>query len=363
MNVSQKKKSKRIFYFDALRALAILCVILVHCVTLNKGFIYSAWNGPTVSWIISEILYNPGRIGVLLFLMLSGALSLGRQWDIKSFLGKRIPRIVYPFVFWNIIFISIFIILSGFNVIDVVESLNIGYLAHFVWGALTGDVYGFNPNWFFWMILGTYLIMPVFNRWLAGADLKEAEYFLVIWLVTCIFSFTLNMKFPIKLSYFLSPIGLVVAGYYLRYTERKFLNNPYLMLLVLIVTASISVYLGYLRSSPSNLACFNRYSIFNSIIAISVFLIFKNFSKFNININFKRVSALFRKMVFAMAKYSYGIYLIHYPIVFLFRRTLLANLPYSLLLTSCVLIALFVSMGVLAILNRVPYLNNIIGAK
>ena len=30
--------------------------------------------------------------------MLSGALSLGRQWNIKSFLSKRLPRIVYPFL-------------------------------------------------------------------------------------------------------------------------------------------------------------------------------------------------------------------------------------------------------------------------
>ena len=40
------------------------------------------------------------RCGVDIFLMLSGALSLGRIWDIKSFLGKRLPRIVEPFLFW-----------------------------------------------------------------------------------------------------------------------------------------------------------------------------------------------------------------------------------------------------------------------
>lgn len=46
--------------------------------------------------------------------MLSGALLLGRVWDIKSFLGKRIPRIVLPFVFWGLIltFLLILIVLE-----------------------------------------------------------------------------------------------------------------------------------------------------------------------------------------------------------------------------------------------------------
>ena len=289
---------------------------------------------------------------------------MGRDWEIRPFLSKRIPRIVYPFVFWNAIFIIIFIFLAKIDFMSVVKAYDFDYLFHFVIKALTGDVYGFNPNWFFWMILGTYLIMPIFNRWLYHSDLKEAEYFLVIWLITCIFAFTLNKKFPIKLTYFISPIGLVVAGYYLRHTERKFLNNPYLALVVLIITASISVYIGYLRSTPTNLSCFHRYSIFNTVIAICVFIIYKNFSKFNIKVHFKKLESLFRKLVAALAKYSYGMYLVHYPIIFISKHFLPVNtMPYGLLIVVSVLIGMFGSMAILAVLNRVPYINEIIGAK
>ena len=361
---TKKKKSKRIFYFDALRALAIVCVVIVHTVTMYKSMIFHAWLGPTLSWIASDFMHNPMRIGVLLFLMLSGALSLGRDWEIKPFLSKRIPRIVYPFFFWNIIFILLFIVLSNFQLMHIVKAFDYNYLVDFIIKAFTGDVYGFNPNWFFWMILGTYLIMPIFNKWLLHADLKEAEYFLVFWLITAIFNFTLETKFPIKLTYFVSPIGLVVCGYYLRHTERKFLNNPYYALLAFIISSAASMYFAYLRSSPTDLYFFDRYSIFNTVNAISVFIIFKNFSKFNIKVHFKRLEEGFRKLVAALAKYSYGMYLVHYPLMLMLYNALPRDqLPYGVLVAATFLFGVFASLALLAVLNRVPNLNDIIGAK
>ena len=95
----QKPKSKRIFYLDALRALAILSVIIIHVAASTQYLV----NGHSAvypflssSWFLNDIMALCFRIGVVLFLMLAGALSLGRSWEIKTFLGRRIPRIVLP---------------------------------------------------------------------------------------------------------------------------------------------------------------------------------------------------------------------------------------------------------------------------
>ena len=97
----EKKKSRRIFYLDALRALAIISVIIYH-IFVRANFIVVGDYGiiPSFNWFFTDIMGTFFRCGVDIFLMLSGALSLGRIWDIKSFLGKRLPRIVEPFLFW-----------------------------------------------------------------------------------------------------------------------------------------------------------------------------------------------------------------------------------------------------------------------
>ena len=81
------KTKKRIFYLDALRFVAISMVILIHVIgpfigNLNATTIYSPRG------ITSITINNFSRCGVDLFLVLSGALSLGREWTIKEFLGN-----------------------------------------------------------------------------------------------------------------------------------------------------------------------------------------------------------------------------------------------------------------------------------
>ena len=65
-----------------------------------RGFILTEYAFQTsFNWLMTLFFRNVPRIGVDLFLILSGALSLGRVWDIKSFLGKRIPSIISPSYF------------------------------------------------------------------------------------------------------------------------------------------------------------------------------------------------------------------------------------------------------------------------
>ena len=357
-------KSKRIFYLDALRAAAILSVIIVHVYAVTRAHVMAEYSLiPSLRWIFSQITGNCFRFGVDLFLMLAGALSLGRSWTIKEFLSKRIPRIVAPFVFWGLITGIIAIIISYYFGFKFIFYFDYKSIFMFMVGVFNATAPGFSPYWFFWMILGTYLIMPIFNRWLAHSSLKEAEYFLIIWLVTCLFDFTLNIDFPVKLYYFVSPIGLVVAGYYLRHTERKLLNNPYFALAMILIPATVMMVIVTYFSTPVKFHTINRYSLWMSLEVMGIFLLFKNFNKFKISSMFDgKLSELFKRFVFEIAKYSYGIYLIQGLFLCGYAQILPYYEFYSNFLEIFILIVLS-SMLTMYLLEKIPYINKVIGAK
>ena len=160
------------------------------------------------------------------------------------------------------------------------------------------------------MILGTYLIMPILNKWLLNADLKEAEYFLVIWAVTCIFWYTFHINLPINLNYFTGAIGAVVLGYYLRHTKRKMFNKVSYSIIFIVISTLLLLLMPYMFSTADKYYVFNRFSILVVIEAIGIFTLLKN-------LNWEAdSSSILYKAVFSIAKYSYGIYLNHQFIIF-----------------------------------------------
>ena len=198
----------------------------------------------------------------------------------------------------------------------------------------------------------------------ASFRFKRAEYFLVLWLITCIFTFTLNIKFPVKLNYFTGSIGMVVLGYYLRHTERKIFNNVYVGIILTVVPAALMILISYLFSSTTNIYYFSRYSIFLAIESMGLFIVFKTFSQLNLNFNFlTNPNGIFKKSVSVIAKYSYGIYLIHQVIMCILFLLLIKVLNFKLLAIVLFVGGLGLSILVLALLNRVPHVKNYIGAK
>lgn len=360
------KKSKRIFYFDALRALAIISVILVHVFDgATAKYVFSSYVVPSFNWFIADFFNNCSRIGVDLFLMLSGALSLGRDWSIRSFLSKRLPRIILPFLFWGFVLSGLLILGSYYLGFGFIESFDLMSILNYIYLAYMAKTTGFWSYWFFWMILGTYLIMPVFNKWIKNASLDELEYFLIIWLITCLFEYTLKIDFPISLTYFTGPIGFVVLGYYLRYTRRKILNNPYFDIFLIIVSWIALVYFSYLLSDTTQIYRFHRYSLPIAIEVIGVFLLFKNFNKLNINLGIlSNPNGSIHNLIEDIAKSSYGIYLTHSAFLQIIIKSLPNYiLPYGILVSILSILTLFIPLLVLLALNNVPYLNKVIGVK
>ena len=108
-------------------------------------------NIPSLSWFINDVNAACFRFGVDLFLMLSGALSLGRKWDIKSFLGKRLPRIIGPFVFWGFVLSVISVLISYFypDSLKTIDAFSVYNFLIYLGNSFLSTNPIFEPYWFF----------------------------------------------------------------------------------------------------------------------------------------------------------------------------------------------------------------------
>ena len=215
------KTEQRIFYYDFLRAFAIIAVLICH-VDIFYGSLSAPWQ------ITAKLIFHDiGRIGVPIFLMISGALLLNRDYVLSDFLKRRFTRIIYPFVFWMfLICVGLICFNSSFD---------------FILGVITGD---FSVAWYFWTLIGIYLAIPIINSFVRDYGEKGLEYFLVIWIVTVflqmIHHYPLFAHF--RLDFFVGCMGYLILGYYLINKDFKFDDKKLLILSSIVLVISLGIY-------------------------------------------------------------------------------------------------------------------------
>lgn len=327
----------RIFYYDFLRTLAILFVILCH----TSHFF--SWGGTTLtSRLISYTLYDLAKLGVPIFFMLSGALLLNKDYELGYFLKRRFTRIFYPFLFW------IFIILIGVYYITGTQ-----YLLDMFLGT-NGQF-----SWFVWTLMGMYLFVPIFNTFIKRYGIKAVEYYLIFWIFTIILSQFNSYPFGrFDLTLFSGWFGVLVLGYYLDNKDFKISDSKLCIIgfVIFLICLIINVYWNYTNYVP----CFSidqcgYLSLLSIVISSGFFLFIRYFNKINsIKDNF------IGKAITSISICSYGMYFTHIIIVRPFLLFLNHNQP--LYITAVIYIFVCVtSWMVIYIFSRIPYLNKVCG--
>ncbi len=337
-------KKDRIFYFDEIRAFAILLVLLAHTIKnfpVNVNYLAS----PT---LLSYLTVS--RMGVPLFFMLSGALLLGKDYSISSFFKKRFSRVLIPAIFWYIILFLSVAYANGFN-----------FDLMYIW------IYDAPVPWFVCAIIGVYLVMPVFNSFVKEHGTKGAECFLLIWLVLVILTnYNLAQDYYPSLifSNFGINIGYAVLGYYLTNKEFNIYSLPMVIfsLVIFIVCLAINMYLAYYFT---NIVYIESISIIIQCSALFLALRYlTKYAKFNPKRPLSKLHNFIEKswigtFIYTLSICSYTIYLMHYHIV----NLLIQYYPirtFDLVPVVFLLLALG-SLVVAVILSRIPVLNRIVG--
>lgn len=328
-----KTKKERIFYYDVLRAFAIIAVIICH---VDHFF------GPltTPAQIIAQMTFHDiGNIGVPIFLMISGALLLNREYpSLGNFLKRRFARIIYPFIFWIILILG--------------QLYYHGYNSKFIWNVFIGEP---SITWYFWILIGIYLFIPVLNSFIKDYKIKGAEYFLAIWLFTMILK-TFN-AYPLwhyfNLDMFASFIGYPVLGYWLVNKDFKLDDKKLCIigLIILIISLAVFVYLGYTKVSLI------RYeNLPNMFMGVGLFLFIMCLDRLN---KFNTIKDNFiGKTIMSLSICSYGMYFSHVIVV---KELSYHNPGSNLLFPAMFVLIVFLSWLLPYVLSKIPYVKTFSG--
>ena len=91
-----------IVWLDVLRLVAILMVIAIHCTDPFNASPESRANPEFNFW--GSVYGSMLRASVPLFVMMTGFLLLPVRQEASTFYKKRIPRVLFPFLIWSVLF-------------------------------------------------------------------------------------------------------------------------------------------------------------------------------------------------------------------------------------------------------------------
>lgn len=201
---------------DVLRTLAILAVVLLHCAAGNIG---GEVPGDARFWVIN-LIDGGVRWGVPVFVMLSGAFLLDpeKEMTTRQWL-RRVGRIALLTVFWGAVY----------ALYDArAAHMGLEWLLEGLISLVTCRLH--YHLWFLPMLLGLYLLLPLFRALVKGAERKTLWVFVGLWAATLALQklFAFAPAFPgaewfeaLDLGHLCGYGGYFVLGYLLRTCEIR----------------------------------------------------------------------------------------------------------------------------------------------
>ena len=357
INDNPPKIKKRYFGIDLIRVVACFLVMQTHAGEIyyiddSGGLIKNDKN------IWPGIFNSFARICVPLFIMISGYLLLPMKTDYSTFLKKRFTRVSFPFIAFCIFYDIYFYIKGDIDLKTMfinIPKILVNY------GSELGHL------WFMYMIMGVYLMIPIFSPWIKTAKKEHFYFYFIIWLIAS-FSCYIHLYFPqiwgevywnnnTVVQGFIGDFGYAVLGAFIKLHLKD--DNLYILGIVLYIVGTAGTMFGFLYRREEATTCEEievtwKFDSFNVIIAtFGVFLLLRKIECRN-----KKIEKIFNDI----ALKSYGMYLIHIFFLQLFKYLFDAPNQFPLWCIFVIAILTFiVSYLVIKAISYIPYSQYIIG--
>ena len=179
----------RYVWCDAIRLLAFFMLLCCHAA--DPFYASAAYASSSGASTTPELVQWAVRWGSLvrpcvpLFVMLTGVFSLPMKGNMESFYQKRIPRVLFPFLIWSVLYYLTpwFTGLLGMDSQMVIKLFSWAETdSQALEDGLTNVAripYTFSfiacHMWYIYMLIGLYLYLPVFSAWVEKATRRQKE--------------------------------------------------------------------------------------------------------------------------------------------------------------------------------------------
>ena len=351
--------SKRFVAFDHIRIFASFSIVLLH---VSAWFWYYR---PILSkgWLVADAYNIVTRIGVPLFVMISGALFLDpdKKLTIDKLWKKHIQRLFLIYILWMAAYgLQAFLQLSS-------DEQSIKAL-------IKAMLVGRYHLWFLPMLIGIYALLPILRSWIKAASKSTSEkvtenefrYFFLLFFLFQILSTSVRSFFdqPELLSFLESfrwahlcnYIGYFVLGYYLFHIGISEKANRLLWIFAPIC------YLGNLLISIlQNLHTENaRYEFFDSFGVFTFFMAIAVFQFFTQKCKFQPDGRPTSKLLMEISNSTLGVYLIHLMVMECPLMRPLYALPIIVAIPAISLLTFAISLIIATVFRKLPLIGRFI---
>ncbi len=348
---------------DIIRTVAIISVLLLHA--QNDLTIQQMTPFEPVRWVTVDVYQSLGRLGVPLFLMLTGMLLLQpSQYNepLKVFFKKRWHRIGLPVIFWGIIYFA-----WDFLVEQKAVTSNA-----IIQGVLTGPYYQF---WYIYLLIGLYLLTPPLRILMAHANASLIKYVLIVWLVGAallpVAGLFTSFYLDSGVFTFTGFAGYFILGAYLATMKTRRITLIILSSIGAALTA-ISTYVIAATAGGVQMFYFQQYLSPTILLASAPLFLLLNTSQApqtpnQINKTATGNPSIWRRLLSAISENTLPIFLLHVIVIAVLQRGYLGLAINGNTINSVIGVplmtaaTLFICLAIIVPLKKVPGLKKLIG--
>ena len=309
----------------------------------------------TFEWEVLAFYNGLSRWSVPAFVMISGALLMGREISLRQLYTKRILRILASICFWSLLFALWDSFLKGDH--------SAGYI-------LKEFLYGHYHMWYLYMIVGIYMISPLLN--LMIKNIRLSYYFVILFLLYAVISpqfCGITGHFIPALSESLNKLigkqqmqfvigysGYFVLGYLLNRAEigKKTERVVYVLGFLGLLSSFVMTVWFSAQDQSRNQLFYDNFSINTFIVTVAVFVFFKQ------HLNRMPKTKKGRNLLLLVSKCSFGVYLIHPLFIDVLDRFLgitIQSFHQILSVPALSAVVFLASLGASILINKIPLIN------